>query len=163
MFFSVGGDFPKDLSFRVFQFWSFPSFIKAAIEKKIPRSKDTMQYVENISKLESFANFRNGGDVPLQFDFTRIMRKSTCTKKNATLEDLGYKYCKNGEKTLLRAIYNENWGFKWRGQKHYNALSKAMLKEVKRRMLEQGLSEETRSDRTTILKSDDLQSDTVLV
>ena len=30
--------------------------------------------------------------MPLQFDFTRIMRKSTCTKKNVTLEELGYKY-----------------------------------------------------------------------
>eukprot|EP00938_MAST-03A_sp_MAST-3A-sp1_P002156 g2156.t1 len=115
-----------------------------------------MQHVENSSKLESFGNLRNGGDVPLQFDFTRIMRKST--KKNVTLEELGYEYKRIGEKTLLRAIYNENWGFKWRGQKHYNALSKAMLKEVKRRMLEQGLSEETRSDRTTILKSKDVET-----
>ena len=118
--------------------------------------------MENSTKLESFGNLRNGGDVPLQFDFTRIMRKST--KKNVTLEELGYEYKRIGEKTLLRAIYNENWGFKWRGQKHYNALSKAMLKEVKRRMLEQGLSEETRSDRTTILKSKDVETaDQVLV
>jgi len=124
-----------------------------------------MERDELAQKIESLSEAEKIKDVPVTYDFTRIMR-SGCSKSNLTLEDLGYAYTELEDgKTYLRAIYNKRWGFKWRGQGHYNVLSRGMLHEVKRRMLDQGLEEKyLEKDRTRIFHTKDLgNADTMLV
>eukprot|EP00940_MAST-03C_sp_MAST-3C-sp2_P002231 g2231.t1 len=88
--------------------------------------------------------------VPEAMDFTKILRRPA--KKEADLADFGYRL--PDPKLSSAGVVSKSsdaFSFRWRGQMHYNGITKAVIKEIQLRMDAAGLKRaQIEEDGTTI-------------
>lgn len=102
------------------------------------------------------------GGVPDEYDFTRA-RRIPCGKE-PPLKKLGYGF--QGDPPTLKSLSIERHGFIWNGQKHYDKLSRAVIREVQSRMVEsyELIAKPLEDDGSTIFFSSNVSdADTLIV
>lgn len=98
-------------------------------------------------------------EIPTKFDLTKHLR--TPAGKTNKLSDFGYEIPTSGASSGIATTTDDRFPFKWRGQTHYNKLTQALIGDVQKRMVENGLQKvDLEEDGTHIFVSPDYDVNT---